>query len=68
MLDSIASTAVVRQPLLCPTYNHEYGAPVPLTAEEKAERAELARVRKAEVKERDLLRKQKRAVKRAQCY
>lgn len=52
MLESQASTIVV----------------VPLTAEEKAERAELARVRKAEVKERDLLRKQKRAVKRAQCY
>jgi hypothetical protein len=41
---------------------------VALTAEEKAERRELERQRRAEVKARDLGRKQKRANKRSQAY
>lgn len=52
MLDSQASTIVV----------------VALTAEEKAERRELERQRRAEVKARDLKRKQQRANKRSQAY
>ena len=41
---------------------------VTLTPEERAERREAARERRLEVKERDLLRKQKRAAKRRQAY
>ena len=52
MLDSQASTIVV----------------VALTAEEKAERRELERQRRAEVKARDLDRRTKRQNKRSQCY